>query len=330
MRDSQIFWDLAGLAARLVPLAGFKKLPDVIKFESTNLCNLRCPVCPTNFAITREKGFLDFELFKKVIDEFKDMKKKPNVAFSMSGEPLLNRDIVRFVEYAHQNGHATYISTNATKLDRELSERLIRGGLSVIRLAIDGMSRESHEAYRIGSDFHQVKRNIEDFIKIKMELNSRAPTAVIQTLLTAFSEREVDDMIRWAREIGADQVLFKSLSMGSYTDSKVKEAYSYLLPKNKEFLRRRNGITKTLCRRPTMETVVYWNGNLGLCCVDFNDACQMPNIKERTFMETWRSKEVLVARKRGSLKQYDLCKNCSLGHADYGGFSVQFKSKCPS
>ena len=42
----------------------FRKIPKEIIIEPTNICNLKCPVCPTNFALTRNKGFMDFELFK--------------------------------------------------------------------------------------------------------------------------------------------------------------------------------------------------------------------------------------------------------------------------
>ncbi len=327
LKKRQKFWDLAHFAGRFVPLAYFKRLPRVIKFESTNACNLRCPVCPTHFAITRDRGFMDFELFKRVIDEFKTSpkKKKPRATFSMSGEPLLNKNMAKFIEYASQNGHVTYISTNVTQLDRNLSEKLIRSGLSILHLAVEGISKESHEAYRIGSDFYQVKKNIEEFLKIKRELDSQTPRVVIQTLLTSFSEKEIDDIVDWARGIGADQITFKSLSLGSYTDQELKEEYAYLLPTTNKFLRKKTRLERRLCRRPTRETVIYWNGTLGLCCVDFNDACKLPGIGDTGFMTAWKSKEVLLTRKRGFLKHHGLCKHCSLGNADYGGFSVDLR-----
>jgi len=328
IKKRQLFWDIAAMAGRFLPASHFRKLPGVIKFESTNVCNLRCPVCPTNFAITRPRGFLDFELFKHVLDEFSNLGKKPMIAFSMTGEPLLNKEMPRFIEYASQKGHRTYISTNATQLDQELSDKLIRAGLSTIHLALEGIKKESHEAYRIGSDFDQVKKNMEFFLAKKKQLKSTTPRVVIQTLLTSFSELEIDEITAWAKHHGADLIAFKSLSMGSYTDHGKKNEYSYLLPKNPRFLRaKETSVNRKVCRRPLMETVIYWDGTLGLCCVDFNGECALPNIKEKGFMATWKSKEVIRARKMGVLKRHGLCAGCSLGGADYGGFSVDLTKK---
>jgi len=44
------------------------RFPTHIDFESTNNCNLRCVMCPREF-MKEDKGFMDIDLFKKVIDE---------------------------------------------------------------------------------------------------------------------------------------------------------------------------------------------------------------------------------------------------------------------
>ena len=37
--------------------------------EPTNTCNLRCTFCFVTEGMTRKEGFMDFGLFKKVIDD---------------------------------------------------------------------------------------------------------------------------------------------------------------------------------------------------------------------------------------------------------------------
>ena len=61
------------------------------------------------------------------------------------------------------------------------------------------------------------------FLETKNRLNQNNPTVVIQTLITSLSENEKEDMIKWAKEIGADSINFKSLSMGSYTTDDMKK-----------------------------------------------------------------------------------------------------------
>src|SRR3989304_9882522 len=44
--------------------------PSKISIESGNLCNLRCPLCPTGQQDkSAKKGFISFNVFKKVVDE---------------------------------------------------------------------------------------------------------------------------------------------------------------------------------------------------------------------------------------------------------------------
>ena len=161
----------------------YLKIPKEIIIEPTNICNLKCPVCPTNFAMTRNKGFMDFELFKSIINEFIEYNEKPEISMNFSGEPLLNKSIYKFIKYASDHGHKTYISTNATAINEKNSTDMIKSGLSDIHLCIDGFSNNSHDTYRVGSDFKIIKKNIEIFLETKNRLNQNNPTVVIQTLI---------------------------------------------------------------------------------------------------------------------------------------------------
>lgn len=321
----QVFWDVLGFLATYYPNSRFREIPNEIIIEPGNPCNLRCPVCPTHFAMNRLKGFMSLELFKSIIDELKPLKKKPQISMNFAGEPLLNQNIIDFVEYASKNKHPTFISTNVTMMTEKIAEGLINSGLSSIHLCMDGFSKKSHEGYRVGSDFNVVKRNIELFMETKIKLKSQTPFVSIQTLLTSFSESEMDEIIAWARKIGADEVNFKSLSMGSYTTKEMKKKYAYLLPKNLKLRRKSTNVYKTVCPTPLEQALIYWNGDLGLCCVDFDNILNIGNIKEKGFIKTFRSKEVIRRRKMGFLKQYKLCKSCSLGNADSMGFDFPLK-----
>lgn len=326
-KKNQFFWNAANKLGWFYPLTKFRKIPGEIMIETTNSCNLRCPVCPTHFAMRRERGLMDFNLYKSVIDEFKNRDKKPRITMIFAGEPLLHQKIDEFIAYASKNGHQTFISTNATLLSRDLARRLITAGLTSIHLCLDGFSKESHEAYRRGSDFKKVKKNVEDFISIKKELKNKNPYVVIQTLLTSFSEGETDELIKWAKTIGADSINFKTLSMGSHTTEQMKAQYEYLLPQKKEFRRKTSFINKTLCSWPLKNVVVFWNGDLGLCCVDFDQEIKLENIKEKGFLNTLFSKETAQKRKLGFQKKFALCKRCSIGNADFMGWDVKFKTQ---
>lgn len=72
--------------------------PLSLLIESSDKCNFKCNFCPTSDlnlmknTSGRNYGDIDFELYKKVIDDLKLFKNKINTLhLHKSGEPLLNK-----------------------------------------------------------------------------------------------------------------------------------------------------------------------------------------------------------------------------------------------
>ena len=112
-----------------------KNLTSLI-IEPTNTCNLRCTFCFVTEGMTREDGFMDFELFKKVIDESPGLE---HLCMHNWGEPLLHKDIFRMINYAKAAGIAWVVmNTNGTLLTDKIIQRIVDSGLDIIRFSIDG------------------------------------------------------------------------------------------------------------------------------------------------------------------------------------------------
>jgi len=325
LTNSNLYQTLVHQAAKLTPLSYFKKPPTIIIIDVTNSCNLRCPVCPVTFAMTRPRGLMELDLFKIIIDDFKDRAEKPSIYFNFSGEPTMNPALPDLVDYATRNGHDTFLSTNATKLTEEMAERLITAGLARVNLCMDGFSKEAQEAYRVRSDFDEVKANIEMFLKVRERLGAENPLCVLQTLLTAYSEHQMEEMTDWARDAGFDRVRFKTFSLGSYTSEEDKQQHGHFVPSQESLQRHPTGVERSTCRTPIHQSVVFWNGDVGLCCIDYDQVVQLPNIREHGFLKAFSSPEALKARKKGFLKGFDLCQGCSYGNAESMGFKVDLR-----
>jgi MoaA/NifB/PqqE/SkfB family radical SAM enzyme len=313
--------------ARRLPLRFFKKLPTIIIIDVTNACNLRCPVCPVTFAMHRPRGLMSMEIFRQIVDDFRSQPKKPAIYFNFSGEPTMNKALPEMIAYADSHGHETFVSTNATKLSQPMIESLIRSGLSRINLCIDGFSKEAQEAYRVGSRFEQVKANIEAFLATRARLGSTKPLTVLQTLLTSYSEKQVDEMVAWAERIGFDQVRFKTFSLGSYTDDAQQSDYGYLVPTNPELQRHQTETVSLTCDVPLYQTVVFWNGDLGLCCIDYDQMIKLPNVDKVGFVNAYLSDEAARARRNGYTKSFSICQSCSYSNADNMGFKVDLRKR---
>ena len=106
-------------------------------------------------------------------------------------------------------------------------------------------------------------------------------------------------MIEWARQIGADSIYFKSFSMGSHSSKEIKDKWSFLLPKEKKYNRKQFKFDYPICGIPRSQSVIYWNGNLGLCCIDYSNDIKISNIKTNGYVNTLFSKDTIAKRKLG-------------------------------
>src|SRR3989338_2689484 len=95
-------WNLAMVyASKYMRLKNPWGKPYYLLIEPTNLCNLKCPMCPTgNGTMPRPRGFMTFETFKKIIDEMGDY--LITVTLMNYGEPFLNQDVYKMISYANK------------------------------------------------------------------------------------------------------------------------------------------------------------------------------------------------------------------------------------
>jgi len=126
--------------------------PAKITIESGNICNLRCPLCPTGQKDTSaRKGLLSFPDFKRIIDEIG--KNLLMIRLYNWGEPLLNKELIKMVEYADQNKIAVKISTNLSlPVDDAQAESIIKANLQKIYISCDGASSSTYPTYHVDGD----------------------------------------------------------------------------------------------------------------------------------------------------------------------------------
>ncbi|KHO52558.1 MAG: radical SAM protein [archaeon GW2011_AR17] len=135
--------------------------------EPTNICNLKCPLCPTgNNSTPKGKGYMKFEDYTKIIDELGP------TAFSVTlwnyGEPSLNKDFIRMIRYAKEAGLKVITSTNGFIFrNKEQVQELLESGLDELILAVDGASKESYDKYRINGHFEELIQGIKDLAVAK-------------------------------------------------------------------------------------------------------------------------------------------------------------------
>jgi len=95
-------WNLRNLFTTLKAIRAYKcqqtelaYFPTFLWIEPTNKCNLRCIICPNKLIPKEDTGFMEWDLFKKVIDEAKDF--GSIIALYIRGESLLHPDLFKMI-----------------------------------------------------------------------------------------------------------------------------------------------------------------------------------------------------------------------------------------
>ncbi|MCK4695036.1 MAG: radical SAM protein, partial [Candidatus Cloacimonetes bacterium] len=172
--------------------------PPVVMIEPTNICNLKCPLCPSgNGTLKRKKGYMEFSTFKKVIDEIKD--KSFMVVLWNQGESYLNKDFLKMVKYASDNGLFTLASTNAN-IDLQ-TEETVKSGLDSIIISLDGTTQETYNKYRVNGELNKVLENVKNLVKTKKKLKTKSPLIRWQFLVMKHNEHEIPKIKDFAQSL---------------------------------------------------------------------------------------------------------------------------------
>ena len=177
--------------------------------ESTSRCNLKCEMCPRN-SFKQKTGDIDLELFKIISKYF-----KPGMDINLAGwgEPLLHTNLMEMIKIAKTKNARVGFTTNATLLDKETSEKLIKSGLDFIDFSIDGATQEIYEQIRKGAKFHNVINNIKNFIEIKESLDSKILSTSITFVMMKRNLHELPSMVELAKKLKVDLLTAKNFNV---------------------------------------------------------------------------------------------------------------------
>ncbi len=292
--------------------------PFMLMVEPTNLCNLKCPLCPSgNDGLTRQRGIMEFQAFQKILEEQVD-----HLLLLMlwnQGEPFINKRLNDMVRLAKAHNIATITSTNVHYIRTpEDAEDIVDSGLDEIIVSMDGVTPESYVTYRVGGNFDRVLDGIRLLTQAKQNLGVDHPVVHLQFIIMKHNESEIEAARRLARDLGVDRLSLKTAQV--YTDA---EAETYL-PEDERYSRYTYGaetlstkakITNS-CRHLWYSTVINWDGIVSPCCFDKDAHYGLGDtLNGQTFDQVWRGKAYTdfrnaILKDRASVP---ICNNCSEG-----------------
>jgi hypothetical protein len=190
-------------------------LPAQMYIECTAACNISCnqAVCApeTGITKTREAGMLDFDLFRRVLDEAGPSLQR--IDFFNYGEAFLHKRAVEMCEYIKTRFPHIYVytSTNGLALTDAQARRLARSGIDEVTFSIDGASQAAYAKYRQRGRFDVALATLRAMADEKRRGALDAPFLNWRYILFAWndSDAEMHEARRLAAEVGVDRLCWE-------------------------------------------------------------------------------------------------------------------------
>jgi radical SAM protein with 4Fe4S-binding SPASM domain len=279
-------------------------LPNKLTIDIGNVCNLRCPLCPTGRGDkTASRGFMRFETFKKVIDELGTY--LTNLELYNWGEPLLHKDLVKMVTYAKERKIPVCISTNLNILDKKTAKDLMSTFIDKIFVSCDGASPETYATYRVGGDFHRLLTNVRLLEEAKQEINNQYTRLILLFHVFRHNEHEVGKIKELAEDLGIElRINPMRTDMGKEIFDEVKESIERdkdWIPQNEKYclfdLEMKEKKVKTRCKQLWKTSVINWDGAVLPCCAVYGEKYAFGNVTEESFASIWNNQKYRSARR---------------------------------
>ena len=307
--------------------------PLCIDIETASVCDLACPHCYRQFIATPDK-IMSKDLAFKIIDQASKLS-VPSMKFNWRGEPLLNPALPEIIDYAKKNGVLeTIINTNATKLNLEMSKKIIDSGLDLMIYSFDGGSKKSYEKMRPGrfkkNNFDEIYNNILNFSKLKKETQSIFPRTKIQMVLTDDTFKEQDEYFSLFKDI-VDDVSVKQYTERGGKLKDVSEEYVRAacsnenieklntnsdfkrINPNSEIMKDSDGnlfVSKGRlpCEQPYQRMLVTYDGRVSMCCYDWGSMHPVGYVDKLAIDIGEKEYEKIKKKADDKIKGFDLMK----------------------
>ena len=282
--------------------------PMHLDLEVTNVCDLRCPMCPRTQMLqqgtTLEPKYMKFETFRKTIDLAKG-KALYAINLNASGEPLFNNDLARMIKYAKQKGILDIMfHTNATLLDQRTSEELMASGVNRLIVSFDSPIKEHYERIRQGACFEEVVTNIKRFIFMRNRMGKMLPHVRINMVVMKENYNEQDMMIDFWKDY-VDSVGFLQYVNCFHMDNMDRGIETEKGIYDENFV----------CEKLWQRLAISEEGGIKLCHMDDRGKVFLGDIEKDDISQIWCGEEMNNYRRlhlEGKIRDIQLCADCGV------------------
>ena len=290
---------------------GILTVPRYVDVELTNFCNFRCCFCPTGTrSVNRTKGYMPDCVVEALVENVRKYS-IPAVRFIRWGEPTMHPKYIEIMKAVKDAGAKIHINTNGSLLDENKIRRLLDIPIDSIKFSFQGADEGTYNEMREGGDYNRLLKIVNMVNDLRQKIQS-PPYVQISTTLTGETadqienfKRDVENMCDYYN-IGYTQLTHLSVDQMK-VDAKEKEKIKALQDRERlhhEYLE--------VCNEAFDKLSVNWNGDVILCCSDYDNFMIVGNLQDMDFKQIFNSHAADAYRKMILEKQYGRIKCCSV------------------
>lgn len=286
-------------------------LPRYLDVELTNLCNFRCCFCPTGTkSVNRTKGYMS----DAVADVLAENVKKysiPGVRFIRWGEPTMHPKYIEIMKKVKEAGAKIHINTNGSLLDDAQIRRLLEIPLDSIKFSFQGADEGTYNEMREGGDYNRLLETVSMMWNLRDEKESSLPYMQISTTLTGETAEQVEtfkhDVERICDFYNIGYTKLSHLNVEQMRMDEEEKKKIRALQKEESI----QHVYREVCNEAFDKLSINWNGDVTLCCSDYDNFMLVGNLLDMDIKELFNSYAADAYRKMILDKQYGRIKCCS-------------------
>lgn len=298
------------------------EMPEIVRLELTNTCNLKCPHCrhhsedkrlPENYPEYYKKNFgMTEEQVEKIFQEIGPY--KPSVTLNVANEPMIAPSFKFAVKQVKKYNLSGTFNTNGLMLNQEMCDFLVENDFDSVNISIDATTPETLKLARGITALDKLQRNVKRLLDART--SKRLPRVGVTFVVMPYNKHEIKTFISYWKEF-ADLIRFTGYITDKSPDISVLPGVEVeKIP------------PRIPCKQIYRDIVIRANGDVTPCVITSESPqyTSMGNIfKDGGIKSVWNGKEFKRWRdlhNQSKWSDISYCKGC-----DYWVESYDIKEK---
>ena len=290
------------------------RMPNILKLELANTCNLSCSHCRFFSKEIDVKDYYKTEVgmtedrVRKIFEEIGS--NKASFTLNVANEPLQAPQFKMCVTELKKYGHTGTINTNGLLLNKDMCKFLVEQQFDSVSISVDAVTKESLKRIRGITAIDKIIRNVKRLVEIRG--SNALPRIAVSFVVLPFNTKEIPEFLNFWKNI-VDVIRFSGCEPND------TELTGPISEENKPDLSMLPDLemekipVRTPCMQIYRDMIVKANGDVRPCCID--DDISMGNIfTDGGIEKVWNGKKFQEWRNLHNQSKWGVisaCKDCN-------------------